>query len=73
MLATLIQTAQDDIPVKDPVGLEVVMLQEDKLFVVLVVVLIIWLGVLWYLYRTDREIDQLEERLSALPEASDSL
>lgn len=73
MLAMLLaaQDAAQEIPVKDPVGLETIMLQEDKLFVVLVVVLIIWLGVLWFLYRTDRQIAALEARLEERPDPLD--
>ena len=41
-------------------GLEQVMLAEDKLYVVLGVVLIIWLGILFFLYRNDRHIRALE-------------
>ena len=47
----------------DPVGLEVVMLQDGKIYVVLAVVLVIWFGILYVLYRTDRRIDQLERQL----------
>ncbi len=46
-----------------PVGLESVFLAQDKLYVVLVVVLIIWFGILLFLYRTDRKIDKLERTL----------
>ncbi|MFP4228827.1 MAG: CcmD family protein [Salinivenus sp.] len=44
-------------------GLERVMLPDGKIYVVLAVVLIIWLGVVTILYRTDRRIDRLERRL----------
>ncbi len=46
-----------------PVGLETVFLAEDKLYVVLVVVLIIWFGIVLFLYRTDRKIARLERSL----------
>lgn len=41
-------------------GLESVMLSQDKIYVVLAVVLIIWLGIVFFLYRTDRRIERLE-------------
>lgn len=46
-----------------PVGLETVFLAQDKIYVVLVVVLIIWFGILLFLFRTDRKIDRLERTL----------
>lgn len=51
-------TAQ--IPEQGPVGSEKVMLAEDKLFVVLAVVLVIWAGIAYYLFKTDRDIRKLE-------------
>jgi len=50
-------------PPQSPQGLEQVMLVEGKIYVVLAVVLIIWLGLLAVLFRTDRKIDRLERRL----------
>ena len=44
-------------------GLERVMLREDKLPVVLAVVLVIWLGVLVLLARTDRRLSRVERQL----------
>lgn len=44
-------------------ALESVMLSNDKLYVVLVVVLIIWFGLLFFLVRTDRRIARLERTL----------
>ena len=41
-------------------GIESLMLAQDKIYVVLAVVLIIWLGIAFYLYRTDRKISRLE-------------
>ncbi|MGA7306886.1 MAG: CcmD family protein [Rhodothermales bacterium] len=55
-------TAQ--VPVEDPTPLERVMLAEDKLFVVLAVVLIIWFGIAAMLWRTDRKIRNLERRVA---------
>ena len=43
---------------------EQTMLAEDKLFVVLAVVLVIWAGIVVLLARTDRRIDRLERRLA---------
>ncbi|RMH61848.1 MAG: CcmD family protein [Bacteroidetes bacterium] len=51
------------VPTAEPVGLERVMLAEDKLYVVLAVVLIIWAGVLVFLFRNDRRLARLERRL----------
>lgn len=44
-------------------SLENAMLSNDKLFVVLAVVLIIWLGLAAFAFRTDRRIDRLERKL----------
>lgn len=46
-----------------PQGLDRVMGSEGKIYVVLAVVLIIWVGLLFVLFRTDRRIDDLERRL----------
>ena len=48
-----------------PVGIERVMLAEDKLPVVLAVVLIVWAGVLLLLARTDRRLARIERDLDA--------
>ena len=45
-------------------GLDQVMLAQDKLFVVLAVVLIIWIGLAVFIFRTDRRLDRLERTLS---------
>ncbi len=55
-------TAQ--IPEQGPVGSEKFMLAEDKLFVVLAVVLIIWAGIAYYLFKTDRKILEIEQALA---------
>jgi len=39
------------------------MLTHDKLFVVLIVVLVIWFGIVYFLYRNDRKLDRLERML----------
>ncbi|MAQ92241.1 hypothetical protein B1759_18385 [Rubrivirga sp. SAORIC476] len=46
-----------------PQGIERVMLADDKLPVVLAVVLIVWLGVLLLLFRTDRRLARIERDL----------
>jgi CcmD family protein len=55
----------EEIPVQEPEGLERAMLSEDKLFVVLAVVLIIWFGIVWMIFRTDRRLKKLEEEMAA--------
>ena len=46
--------------------LEQTMLAEDKLFVVLAVVLVIWVGIILMLVRNDRKAAELERRLADL-------
>lgn len=41
-------------------SMEAIMLSQDKIYVVLAVVLIIWIGIAWFIYRTDRRLDRLE-------------
>ncbi|WP_412070571.1 CcmD family protein [Rubrivirga sp. IMCC43871] len=48
-----------------PQGIERVMLVDDKLPVVLAVVLIVWIGVLALLVRTDRRLARIERDLDA--------
>ena len=57
---TSVPTLVEDAPDAPPVGSEHFMLQQDKLYVVLGVVLIIWLGISAYLVRTDRRLARLE-------------
>ena len=57
MILLLIQAARD---------IETVMLDNDKLLVVLAVVLIIWIGITGFIYATDRKIDRLESSVKAL-------
>ncbi len=52
-----------NIPTQPPSILEQIMLSHDKLYVVLAVVLIIWFGVIFFLYRTDRRLSSLERRM----------
>ncbi|ACY49303.1 CcmD family protein [Rhodothermus marinus] len=66
--------ATADVPTKPPQGIERVMLAEDKLYVVLAVVLIIWFGLILFIFRTDRKLDRLERTLQErLPEANTGL
>jgi len=57
MILLLIQAARD---------IETVMLDNDKLLVVLAVVLIIWIGITVFIYASDRKIDRLESSVKAL-------
>ncbi len=52
-------------------ALDEVMLSNDKLFVVLAVVLIIWAGFIVYIYALDRKLNRLEKAL-AEPSPADS-
>lgn len=56
--------AAAQIPEQGPVGSEKFMLAEDKLFVVLAVVLIIWAGLAYYLFKTDRKILEMEQAIA---------
>lgn len=56
--------ANADAPVQAVSGLDQVMLSQDKLFVVLAVVLIIWFGLVFFVFRTDRKLDRLERTLN---------
>ncbi len=51
------------IPTQPPTELERVMLSDDKILVVLGVVLIIWFGIISLILRNDRRIGQLEREL----------
>lgn len=52
-----------EIPTAPPDRLEQFMVQQDKLFVVVAVVLVIWFGLLFFLFRTDRRLARIERRL----------
>ena len=58
MLSLLLQTS----------GFEATMLGNDKLMVVLAVVLIIWLGIVIFIYATDRKINRIESSIQHLLE-----
>ena len=64
-LLAAVQDTLAAVPTAPPTPLETVMLAEDKLYVVLMVVLIIWFGLLFFLFRTDRKLDALERELEA--------
>lgn len=53
----------EEIPTQQAEGIERVMMADGKIYVVLAVVLIIWLGLLYYLYQNDRKLDRLERQL----------
>ncbi|MCH8031935.1 MAG: CcmD family protein [Bacteroidetes bacterium] len=61
---TAIALLDADAAQQAPQGIERVMLASDKLPVVLVVVLIIWFGLLFLLFRTDRRISRIEKELN---------
>lgn len=66
--------AETEVPVQQEQGLEKVMLAEDKLYVVLAVVLIIWIGLIFLIYRTDRRVAELERKLDErIPERAGQL
>lgn len=56
-------TEQPAAPSPQPSGLDRLMGQSGKIYVVLAVVLLIWIGLVTVLFRTDRKIDRLERRL----------
>ena len=61
---TVIALLDTDAAQRAPQGIERVMLATDKLPVVLVVVLLIWFGLLFLLFRTDRRIRRIEKELN---------
>lgn len=62
-IAVLDPSAAQAVTEQPPQGIERTMLAQDKLPVVLAVVLIVWLGVLLLLFRTDRRLARVERRL----------
>ena len=62
-IALLDTAAANAMATHQPEGFERVMLADDKLPVVLAVVLIIWVGMLFLLFRTDRRLAKIERRL----------
>ncbi len=57
--------AHTGIPSQQPEGLERIMLAEDKLYVVLAVVLIIWFGIVYFILRTDRKLSKVERSIES--------
>ena len=66
-IAVLDPSAVQTMAEQPPRGLERTMLAEDKLPVVLAVVLVIWLGLLFFLVRTERRLARVERALGADP------
>jgi CcmD family protein len=62
-IALLDTAAAQALATRPPEGIERVMLAEDKLPVVLAVVLVIWLGLLLFLFFTDRRLARIEREL----------
>lgn len=61
-----------EVPTQAPGPIEQVMLSEDKIFVVLAVVLLIWIGISIFVLRTDRKIDSLERTVGErIPDQED--
>ena len=53
-------------------GIDSAMLDNDKLFVVLAVVLVIWAGIALFIFGTDRKIGRLERRIDTLESSANS-
>lgn len=64
-IALLDTTAAQGVAEQPPRGVERAMLAEDKLPVVLAVVLIVWAGLLLLLLRTERRLARLERDAGA--------
>ena len=62
-VAVLDPQAAQSVAVQQTEGIERVMLAEDKLPVVLAVVLVVWLGIAFLLLRTERRLARVERRL----------
>ncbi len=64
------------VPEAPPYGLEVYLLQQDKLYVVAAVLTVIWIGIALFIWRTDRRIARLEklaDERDAFDRAAESL
>lgn len=57
--------ADEPAPPSTGSGFEETMVSGDKIYVVLAVVLIIWFGLVLLLFRTDRRLARLEDRVEA--------
>jgi CcmD family protein len=38
-------------------------LNQNQMYIVLVITMLIWIGILWYLVRLDKKVGQIEKRL----------
>ena len=65
-IALLDAPAAQAITEQPPQGIERTMLAEDRLPVVLAVVLIVWAGILLLLMRTERRLSRVEQSLDAM-------
>lgn len=63
-IAVLDHAAAAALTEKPPEGIERVMLAEDKLPVVLAVVMIVWIGLLILMARTERRLRRVEQALN---------
>ncbi len=61
---TTIATLHSGATLAAPQPVERAMLAEDKLPVVLAVVLLVWVGLLFLVFRTDRRLARVERRLA---------
>ncbi len=57
--------ARAGVPAQAPTGVEALMLSHDKLYVVLAVILIIWAGIVFLLWRTDQKLGRLERSVES--------
>ena len=55
--------AQTTSPEAQPDALERIFTTDGKIYVVVAVLLIVWMGIMAYVYRTDQKIDALERRV----------
>lgn len=60
-ISTSYDTTWAAIPEQPPLGTERFMLAQDKLYVVLAVVLVIWFGIAYFIFKTDRKLLALEK------------
>lgn len=65
-VAVLDPGAAQAITEQQPQGIERPMLAQDRLPVVLAVVLVVWIGILLLLVRTERRLSRIERSLDAL-------
>lgn len=65
-IAVLDPDASQAITEQPPQGIERPMLAQDRLPVVLAVVLVVWVGILLLLIRTERRLSRIETSLDAL-------